>query len=218
LNANSAPEPIVKTQPSQTACLVILLIIGTAGIFLFLLTLFLPSLGISNLLNFSRREFGDFQINANFTTYNSANGKSWGIDYEKKISSQFSGKVRHTSIIAIDNFPILTHDILITSQDFADPEKVKTSVTDHHFMWIALTKEHPQGTINLLHTVPKNDEIYQQLLKIQPDQMVTISGWEIKRINAYQPDGEISQWWQDTGCNTLLVDLVTVQPDKSSLE
>ena len=155
--------------------------------------------------------FGAYTINPNFTRISDSSGQSWSIEYEKTFSSQFSGKVRHISPIQIADFPILTHDILVTTQDFADPKKVTTSVTDHHFVWVALTKTPPSGSINLLHTVPKDDAVFRQLSSIKSGDLVTISGWEITRINILQADGSSNRWWQDAGCNTLMVDAVSIE-------
>ncbi len=202
-----------KSHPSQIPCLVILVFMGFAGIILFVASIAFPSSFFGKILSPGRQAFGDFQINDNFTSIQNDAGKSWEIVYERKVSSQFSGKVRHISAIKLAEFPILTHDILVTTQDFADPSKVSTSVADHHFVWLALTEDRPRGSIHLLHTVPKDDVIFQQLSQINPNQMVTISGWEITRINALKPDGSVGQWWQDAGCNTLLVDTVIIQPD-----
>ena len=59
--------------------------------------------------------------------------RTWTIHYEKKSSSQFKGIVRHTSTIRLSEIPLLTHDILVTSGDFADSDLVTTSVANHHF-------------------------------------------------------------------------------------
>ena len=134
----------------------------------------------------------------------------WTIQYEKKTSSQFRGTVRHTSPIRLNEIPLLTHDILVTSGDYANPELVITNVANHRFRWQALTDERPTGKINLLHTVPKDESIYQQLLSIKSNDTVIITGWEILRIDALDSTEKPVLWWQDDGCNTLLVDGVEV--------
>ena len=78
----------------------------------------------------------------------------WKITYESQSTSEFSGIVRHVSHIRMDRIRILTHDILVTSGDFADPDVVSTSVLGHHFTWRCSSTAHPCGSINLLHTVP----------------------------------------------------------------
>lgn len=135
----------------------------------------------------------------------------WQITYESPLKSKFTGLVRHVSSIRAPDLRILTHDILVTSGEYADPDLVKTSVRNHHFYWTCHTKEHPQGRINLLHTVPVNAEVYEQLLSIRNGDEVIITGREILQIKVFR-DGAYRGEWHDTGCNTLLVDSVTIVP------
>lgn len=135
----------------------------------------------------------------------------WTIQYESHIHSTFTGLVRHVSPIREGNFPFLTHDILITSGEFADPQKVSTSVTNHHFSWFSKDHPHPQGRINLLHAVPLDEEIYQKLLSIQVGATVSISGREILKIDRLDAQGKPEFWWEDTGCNSLLVTSVEMK-------
>ena len=134
-------------------------------------------------------------------------------ELEKPNYTTFSGLVRHASVIREGNFALLTHDILITTGDFANPKIVRTDVYDHHFTWVSSVSDHPQGTINLLHTVPLNDAIYQQLIKVSSGQRVTIRGAEVLRIEAYKPDGTLISYWQDSSCNTLVVTSVDNQAE-----
>ncbi len=134
----------------------------------------------------------------------------WKITYEGLADSEFSGLVRHVSPIRHNSIRILTHDILVTSGEYADPAIVSTSVANHHFRWRSTSTAHPEGTINLLHTVPASDEIYRQLLQVQAQDEVIIAGREILIIKAYNQDGKYLGEWHDTGCNTLLVNSVTV--------
>ena len=76
------------------------------------------------------------------------------LSYEADHERNFGRIVRHTSVINEPAFAILSHDILVTSEEFADPDLVNTSVMDHHFTWSAPTLSNPKGSINLLHTVP----------------------------------------------------------------
>jgi hypothetical protein len=137
----------------------------------------------------------------------------WKITYEKLKDSQFSGLVRHVSPIRDNRMRILTHDILVTSGEFADPAIVSTSVANHHFTWRSASTAHPKGTINLLHTVPADEDIYRQLLKIRPQDEVTITGREILSIEVFDQAGNHLGEWHDTGCNTLLVNSVTILQD-----
>jgi hypothetical protein len=133
------------------------------------------------------------------------NGQSWQLSYEALHERNFTGLVRHDSRIEEPSFSILTHDILVTSGDYANPEKVDTSVSNHHFTWYAKDPSNLQGAINLLHTVPMNEEIEEQLNAIKNGDQVVITGWDILRINGYDAKGNYVGYWEDSGCNTLLV-------------
>lgn len=195
---------------SAWPCLTVLLALGLVGLAFLVISIVAPGwMGIIGQRS-ANSDFGAYTINPNFTRISDPSGQSWKIGYEKTFSSRFSGTVRHISTNQIADFPILTHDILVTTKDFADPKKVTTSVTDHHFVWVALNRTPPTGSINLLHTVPKDDEIFRQLSSIKSGDLVTISGWEITRIDAIQLDGTSNRWWQDAGCNTLMVDSVSI--------
>jgi hypothetical protein len=135
---------------------------------------------------------------------------TWKITYERPVDSQFSGLVRGVYPIREGAFRILTHDILVTSGQYADPAIVSTSVLNHHFTWRSTAIAHPSGTINLLHTVPASQDIYRQLLEIKSDDEVTIGGREILTIQAYGRDGTYLGEWHDTGCNSLLVKSVSI--------
>lgn len=137
-----------------------------------------------------------------------ADGGYWQVTFEGQGTSEFAGVVRHVSPFRDDRVCILTHDVLVTSGDFADPDIVSTSVFNHHFRWQSLGVQKPAGAINLLHTVPANEEVYRQLLEIRTWEQVVVAGREILTIKAYDGDGDFIGSWQDTGCNTLLVESV----------
>lgn len=134
----------------------------------------------------------------------------WEVQFEGQGHTKYLGTVRHVSPIRINEFKILTHDILVTTADFSNPELVDTSVVNHKFIWKSANPEQPTGSINLIHAVPANKAIYQQLLAINNWDIVNISGREIYSIKTYQMDETFLGTWFDTGCNTLLIDSVTV--------
>lgn len=140
-----------------------------------------------------------------------SDAQTWQIVYERTQDSQFAGLVRHASLIRFDRVPFLTHDILVTTGDYADPQQVRTAVIDHHFSWRSATKAHPKGTINLLHTVAVAPEIFAQLLQIRSGDRVVIVGREILSIETYDRSGTYLGNWRDQGCNTLLVRSVEIQ-------
>jgi hypothetical protein len=134
----------------------------------------------------------------------------WDIQFEGIGESKYIGTVRHAAPIRIQEFAILTHDVLVTTGDFANPDIVNTNVIDHKFFWKSPGKSSPSGSINLIHAVPANKAIYQQLLEIQKWDTVKITGREIFTIRSYKVDETFLGTWLDTGCNTLLVESVTI--------
>jgi hypothetical protein len=132
----------------------------------------------------------------------------WQITYESTHNRTFNGKIRHISVNYEPAFPFLTHDILVTSGDFANPLLVDTSVSNHHFYWSA-AKE-PIGSINLLHVVVLDPDLYDQLMQLHADDWVSINGREILTIQLYQK-GRHTSTWSDSGCNTLLIQSITVE-------
>jgi hypothetical protein len=154
-------------------------------------------------------DFDSLTISNSYQQFQAAD-VTWKITYEKPADSQFSGLVRGVYPIREGTFRILTHDILVTSGQYADPAIVSTSVLNHHFSWRSAGIAQPSGTINLLHTVPASQDIYRQLLEIKSDDEVTIGGREILTIQAYGRDGTYRGEWHDTGCNSLLVKSVSI--------
>jgi hypothetical protein len=134
----------------------------------------------------------------------------WRISFQGKDTAEFAGVVRHVSPIRMDKLRILTHDVLVTSGDYADPSVVSTSVINHHFRWRASGTTHVNGRINLLHTVPANEAIYRQLVAVRKWDEVVITGREIKAIETYRRDDRFLLDWRDSGCNTILVESISI--------
>ena len=134
----------------------------------------------------------------------------WEIKFEGQGMSKYIGTVRHVSPIRIKEFKILTHDILVTTADYSNPDLVETSVANHKFKWEPISTEPLNGSINLLHAVPANKAVYQLLLTIDEWDTVSITGREIYTVKSYEMDETFLGTWIDTGCNTLLIDSVTV--------
>jgi hypothetical protein len=149
----------------------------------------------------------DYTITNSFNTIHTDN-LEWQIIFEKSRETTFTGLVRHTSDNRINQLPLLTHDILITTGDYADSQLVSTNVTNHHFRWFSNNEKQPKGTINLLHTFPSNEDVFKQLESIKNNDEVQIKGQEILAIKIFK-EGEYIGEWRDDGCNTLLVKTVT---------
>ena len=151
------------------------------------------------------RSYPDYSLTEDLTTMSDPRGNRWTISYENIPASTFTGKVRHISPDEEAMAPMLSYDILVTSGDYAQPERVHTVVVNHMFTWRPTENIQPAGRINLLHTVAKNREIFEKLREIQNGNSVTIKGIEILKIDAYDPSGVYQGYWMDQGCNTLLV-------------
>ena len=134
----------------------------------------------------------------------------WEVQFEGQGQSKYIGTVRHVSPIRINEFKILTHDILVTTGDFSNPDVVETNVIDHKFFVKSPDTKSPTGTIHLIHAVPANKGIYQQLLLITNRDIVKLTGREIYTVKAYEMDETFLGTWMDIGCNTLLVETVSV--------
>ena len=156
-------------------------------------------------------DFQSWTIDSGFDTVQDSAGQTWKIRYEMTKTSTFTGLVRHASPIREANFPLLSHDILVTSGDFSNPDIVRTSVSNHRFAWYSPDTRFPDGSINLLHTLPENEEIFRQLSQVKKGQQVIITGREILDIRLLSEDGLTRTSWADSGCNTLLVTAVEIQ-------
>ncbi|MEA1924609.1 MAG: hypothetical protein U9M95_01940 [Candidatus Altiarchaeota archaeon] len=104
--------------------------------------------------------------------------------------------------------PLLTHDVLVTSGDYADEGKVEVGFRivggKHGFYWKSGSK--PHGRINLIHAIPANTSIYDSLDEIEYGSRVSIKGFEV----AVLTNLESGRYWSDMGCNTLYVTRVGI--------
>jgi hypothetical protein len=165
----------------------------------------------TDVLDAPLANFDKMIVSDGFHKISLASGQHWDVSYEQAHDRVFTGQVRHTSMDHEPNFPIISFDILVTSGDFSSPSLVSTDVTDHHFSWMPLTAVKPLGTINLLHTVPMNQTMEEQLMKIKDGDTVTVQGWDILKIEGYDKNGQYIGYWTDEGCNTTLVTNVTIK-------
>lgn len=154
-------------------------------------------------------DFTKLQISPAFDTVRS-DDRSWSILYEKPYDSVFEGTVRYAAHWRDRNMRIMTHDILVTSGDFANRSKVSVLVY-HHMFTYSHKGSAPMGAINLLHAVPSSETIYRKLCAIRDGHLVRIMGREILTITAYDPNGNVVSKAEDIGCNTLLVKSVSIR-------
>jgi hypothetical protein len=163
----------------------------------------------TSLFGLAGAEFDNLVISNSYELI-SSDELYWEVQFEGIGETKFIGTVRYAAPIRIQEFAILTHDILVTTGDFANPDIVNTNVIDHKFFWKAPNHTAPSGAINLIHALPANKTIYQQMLDIDKWDTVKITGREILNIKAFQSDETFLGTWMDTGCNTLLVESVTI--------
>lgn len=155
--------------------------------------------------NNALEDFSSMIVTDGFHSISLPDNRRWKISYEENTLRVFSGEVRHNSEIFSGEFAILSQDILITTGDFQNPSLVSVDVTNHHFSWRSDSELSPQGSIHLLHTLPMDQTIFMELRQIEPGQIVSIKGYEIYRIEGWDNAGNYIGYWQDSGCNTILV-------------
>lgn len=180
------------------------------------LVIFLAAFGIfysvnSDFFGLAAPPWADISFSTDYRTVLDPEGREWTITYEYDRDSTFNGIVRHVSHWREEDIPFATHDILVTTDEFASQDRVRVSVLLHTFTYRYFEDPHPSGRINLLHIVPATPEIYDQLLKVREWNQVSIRGREILRIDRYDPEGEYVGYWQDAGCNSILVTAVEIQ-------
>ncbi len=161
----------------------------------------------TNYVAISGPDFDHLTISSSFQDISSPDGV-WKMTYEKPVDSHFAGLVRYISVDRVDMFSILSHDVLLTTGDYANSSLVSTFVDNHHFSWRSTSTVSPNGTINLLHIVPVSKDIYQKLIKIKNGDRVAMGGHEIFKIDYYDKSGAFKGYWSDTGCNSIVVSSV----------
>jgi hypothetical protein len=152
----------------------------------------------------------DAVVASDYSHISTADGRTWDVTFEYAKNSTFSGVVRHASQWHDSSLPFMTHDILVTTEDFALPEIVRTSVFNHKFSY-HYDNDVPNGTINLLHVLPASPAIFEELQQIKEWQQVTISGREILKIDLFDSAGESLGFFMDFGCNSILVTSVGIK-------
>ena len=196
---------------SQSKFSIVLIWGSIASIIGILLALYLSFSFQSNFAAAPLPDFDKMMVTDGFHQISLASGQHWQLSYEQNQDRIFEGTVRFASMDHETNYPILSHDILITSRDFASPVLVSTNVENHHFSWVPLTDLPPQGTINLLHTIPMNQAVETSLARIRNGDQVVIQAWDILKIDAYSRKGDFLGYWTDEGCNTVLVTSVIIK-------
>lgn len=121
----------------------------------------------------------------------------------------YSGDVRHISEANFDQLPMVTHDVLLTTGQFSDPEIVKVDpVRDGHTRWRARGK--PDGTLMMLHLIPENEAVFQKLKRIDRWDGLEFSGREEDDHSIEGSDG--SHFRVNRSLNHLIFLLSDVRP------
>jgi hypothetical protein len=167
----------------------------------------------SDFFGLAAPPFAEITFSKDFTNVTMPDGRAWKIIFEKNTASKFTGVVRAVVHWREEPIPFATHDVLVTNGDYASPRLVSTRVHNHAVYYQWFDDSMPQGTINLLHIVPLNEEIYRQLLKIHEWNLVVIKGLEILRIEIYDKQGKFDSYFQDEGCNSILVTSVEIKAE-----
>lgn len=207
----SEPEETYEAR-SHSLALIWIPILSLIAVIVIALALFY-TLGQGN--SAPLQDFDSMVVTDGFHKISLESGQHFDLSYEQNHDRTFAGTVRHISMDHEKLFPIISYDILVTSGDYADPEKVFTTVENHHFTWVARTDAPLQGEIHLLHTVPMNQQMEDALGQIHNGDTILVEGWDILRIEGYNPNGEYIGYWQDSGCNTTLVTDVTIAASSS---
>lgn len=211
------PQNGVPPETSSDRKVNLVLLIFTVSLFFILIIVFIiqNKAVIQNI--FAPQWFSDFStmsVTEGFHKISIPNGNHWQVSYEADHDVIFQGTVLHNSPIREKGFEILTQDILVTTGDYADPDLVYTKVSDHHFYYQSKSGAAPLGTINLLHTLPMDEKIDEQLKEIKPGDLVIIKGWDIFQLQGWNVDEDYIGYWQDSGCNsTLVTEVKIIQKD-----
>ena len=201
----------IQFQKNQEAQGLVMKSLRTLIIFLVMSSIFLAACSsLFSPVALEAHRWGSLTIHPGYDYVERNKGDhTWRITYETTEISTFYGLVRHTSRIKGSKFPMLTHDILVTFGDYADPSLVRTSVSNQRFIWRTTTDTPPKGRINLIHAMPMNEDMLLALYEIKHGDLVTIKGYEINDIRFFKND-RFQGTWQDAGCNTLLVSEVII--------
>lgn len=91
----------------------------------------------------------------------------------------FEGDLRYVGRTYSRDLPMVTHDAVLTTGDFSDPELVKVSpLKNGSGTWRAKSssKGTPKGTLVALHFIPSNLGIHEQLTRLREGDTVEIEG------------------------------------------
>ncbi|MGD8634023.1 MAG: hypothetical protein PVF85_10665, partial [Anaerolineales bacterium] len=106
----------------------ILMRLSPLAVLLFVLVFSLLGLGVyysfnSDFLGLASPPFDELSFSKSYETVQDADGRQWTIQFEYNADSRFSGIVRHVSHWRDEDIPFATHDVLVTSGEFASQDR-----------------------------------------------------------------------------------------------
>lgn len=101
----------------------------------------------TSFFGLSTPDFDNLRISEDCDSLDSA-GPCWNVVYESSEETVFVGDVRYIAPMRMWRIPFMTHNILVTSGDFSDPDKVETKVNGEALKWRSIGTPYPEGRIN----------------------------------------------------------------------
>lgn len=121
-----------------------------------------------------------------------------GNDYQAQWgeATEHAGDVRYTGRAYWKYAPFFTHDIILTTGEFSDPEIVEIApVKDGNTRWRA--NKRPEGSFLVLHLIPANPEVLAGLDAIREGEPVKLLGQEEKDSRITGSDGSVTRLTHD---------------------
>lgn len=125
--------------------------------------------------------------------------------------TSFTGLVRDVEQAYYEGVPAISHNVLVTSGDFSDPEIVDFSrFRNGALSWRAQVQ--PEGSVHVLHLIADDPATFEQLQDLDIGDQVTISGREERDGKIENSNGGWQGFGRTHGHVLLLASDVTQQP------
>lgn len=118
-----------------------------------------------------------------------------GVKYSAQWSNErvhYLGDVRYIGRAYNKYVPCITNDAIVTTGEFSDPSIVEvTPITNGNMRW--RSDKYPQGTLVVLHFIPADVLVYNNLKRIKKGQRVEFIGREEtdSKIYAFHGGGNV---------------------------
>ena len=91
--------------------------------------------------------------------------------------SIYSGDIRFVHRADLPGLPIVTHEVIITTGEYSDPEFVSiTPIKNGTMRWSAPSRPET-GSLDVLHFIPINKSVLQSLDEIEEGDVITVYGY-----------------------------------------